>query len=192
MKDLSLHILDIAENSAKAGAGRIDISLKEENDRLELCISDDGCGMDRATLARVTDPFYTTRTTRKVGLGLPLLRQSAEQTGGSLTVRSTPKSESPERHGTTVCAVFFPRHIDMLPPGDIPQTLCTLIQGHEAIDITFSHSADGAERVRLNTAELRRVLSPVPLSQAEVLTWTYAYLNEQYEAFGRQADPMLL
>lgn len=184
MKDLSLHILDIAENSAKAGASRITITLKEDGERLELCIEDDGCGMDAATLARVTDPFYTTRTTRRVGLGLPLLRQSAEQTGGGLTVQSTPQSEAGKPHGTTVRAVFFPQHIDMLPPGDIPQTLCTLIQGHEAIDFEFLHTVNGKEGVRLFTKELRQRLSPVPLSQAEVLTWIKAYLSEQYESLG--------
>ena len=184
MKDLSLHILDIAENSAKAGASRIAITLKEDGERLELCIEDDGCGMDAQTLARVTDPFYTTRTTRRVGLGLPLLRQSAEQTGGSLAVQSMPQSEAGKPHGTTVRAVFFSQHIDMLPPGDIPQTLCTLIQWHEAIDFEFLHTVNGKEGVRLFTKELRQRLSPVPLSQAEVLTWIKAYLSEQYESLG--------
>ena len=112
------------------------------------------------------------------------MRQSAEQTGGSLAVQSMPQSEAGKPHGTPVRAVFFSQHIDMLPPGDIPQTLCTLIQGHEAIDFEFLHTVNGKEGVRLFTKELRQRLSPVPLSQAEVLTWIKAYLSEQYESLG--------
>lgn len=130
MKELSLHILDIAENSAKAGAGLIGISITEKGGILTLRITDDGCGMKPEMLSRVTDPFTTSRTTRKVGLGLPLLRLAAEQTGGSLEITSRHIDEFPEDHGTVVTAVFDTRHIDSPPLGDVISTIVTLIQGH--------------------------------------------------------------
>ena len=107
MKELSLNILDIAENSVKADASLTEISVLEDNDRLILKITDDGCGMTADTLKTVTDPFYTTRTTRKVGMGLPLLKLEAEMTGGSLKIESKHVSEHPSDHGTQVCAVFM-------------------------------------------------------------------------------------
>ena len=184
MKDLSLHILDIAENSAKAGASRIAITLKEDGERLELCIEDDGCGMDAQTLARVTDPFYTTRTTRKVGLGLPLLKLEAEQTGGTLTVTSRTAAQCPDGHGTTVRATFHTDHIDCMPLGDVTATLVTLIQGHPQEELAFSHRTD-AGTVTLDTRQLREVLGDVPLDTYEVLKWIEGYLREQYQSINQ-------
>ena len=118
MQELSLNILDIAENSVKAGASLITVAVcyRPAADRLTVTITDDGCGMDAETVHKVTDPFYTTRTTRRVGMGLPLWKMAAEMTGGAMTVESAPGV------GTTVTAVFGLSHIDRLPLGDLPQT----------------------------------------------------------------------
>lgn len=181
MKELSLNILDIAENSVKAGASLVQILLKETPDTLTLTIADNGCGMTAEVLRGVTDPFYTTRTTRKVGLGIPLLKLAAEQTGGSVRLTSRAAAEDPENHGTEVVAVFHPNHIDFTPMGDIVSTLITLIQGNPQLDFLFLHESESG-RVELDTRNLREVLgADVPLNSFEVLQWIEEYLREQYQ-----------
>ena len=134
MKELSLNILDVAENSVKAKASLIEILLTEIGNHLIITIKDDGCGMKKEILEGVTNPFYTTRTTRKVGLGLPLLKMAAEQTGGKMTVESVSEEDNRDAHGTTVTAEFYTDHIDFTPLGDIVSTIVTLIQGHPEFD----------------------------------------------------------
>ncbi len=180
MKELSLNILDISENSVKAGASLIQISLDEEDDKLTLTISDNGCGMKREILEGVVNPFYTTRTTRKVGLGVPLLKLAAEQTGGNVTIESRHESEFPETHGTCVVAVFYMDHIDFTPLGDVISSIVTLIQGSPEIDFVFTHSMKEGV-VSLDTRELREVLEGVPLNTVEVLHWISDSLKEQYD-----------
>lgn len=184
MKELSLNILDIAENSVKAGATLITVSLTQADNVLTIDITDDGCGMDAETVRRVTDPFYTTRTTRKVGLGLPLLKLEAEQTGGTLTVTSRTAAQCPDGHGTTVHATFHTDHIDCMPLGDVTATLVTLIQGHPQEELAFSHRTD-AGTVTLDTRQLREVLGDVPLDTYEVLKWIEGYLREQYQSINQ-------
>ena len=181
MKELSLNILDITENSVKAGATLTDIRLEETADTLTVTITDDGCGMTEEMVRRVTDPFYTTRTTRAVGLGLPLLRMAAEQTGGSVTVESRHRDAHPDDHGTQVTAVFHHRHIDCPPLGDVVSTVTTLIQGHPDTDFRFTHIRPAGTPVELDTRELRLVLEDVPLDSFEVLQWIKGFLDEQYE-----------
>ena len=181
MKELSLNILDVAENSVKARAALTQILLRETANTLTLTIADDGCGMDAETVARVTDPFYTTRTTRSVGLGLPLLKLEAEMTGGSLTVTSRHEAEQPDDHGTKVTAVFHTDHIDCPPLGDVIATVTTLIQGHPDTDFFFRHEREDAEPVELDTRELREVLGDVPLGSYEVLQWIEGFLRESYQ-----------
>ena len=176
MKELSLNILDITENSVKAKATLTEISLIEDNETLTLKITDDGCGMPEEIVKGVTDPFYTTRTTRKVGLGLPLLKMAAEQTGGGIEI----KSSQGEDHGTSVTAVFYKNHLDFTPLGDVISTVTTLIQGHPDTDFLFIHTKNGNE-VRLDTRELRQVLEGVPLNTYDVIQWINEYLREQYE-----------
>ncbi len=180
MKELSLNILDVAENSVKAKASLIEILLTEEENRLTIVIRDDGCGMKREILEGVTNPFYTTRTTRKVGLGLPLLKMAAEQTGGKMTVSSVSIDDDSENHGTTVTAEFYKDHIDFTPLGDIISTIVTLIQGHPDFDFLFVHKTEEREVV-LDTRELRSVLEGVPLNSYDVIKWIDAYLREQYD-----------
>ena len=175
MKELSLNILDITENSVKAGAALTEILIDETETELTLTIRDDGCGMSRDVVQSVIDPFYTTRTTRKVGMGVPLLKLACEQTGGRFEITSTTGVD----HGTVVKAVFNKNHIDFTPLGDVVSTVTTLIQGHPDTDFLFNHKKPGGE-VLLDTRELRQVLGDVPLNSYEVIKWIEEYINEQY------------
>ena len=181
MKELSLNILDISENSVKAGATLIQIDLKETNELFTIAITDNGCGMTEDVRKSVIDPFYTTRTTRRVGLGIPLLKLAAEQTGGQLSIASWHESEFADKHGTVVTALFCKNHIDFTPLGDIVSTIVTLIQGHPEIDFSFTHHTLNGD-VTLDTRELRSVLGDVPLNEIEVLHWISENLNEQYSS----------
>lgn len=181
MKELSLNILDIAQNSIKAGASLIEITLTETEDLLVITISDNGCGMSKELLANVTDPFCTTRKTRKVGMGIPLFRMAAEQTGGKLEITSVSEADDPIRHGTVTTATFFKHHLDFTPLGDIVSTLITLFQSIGDYDIVFLHRMSDGPYVKIDTRELRATLDGVPLGAPEVLVWIKDYLNEQYE-----------
>jgi anti-sigma regulatory factor (Ser/Thr protein kinase) len=165
MEDLSLHILDIAENSLRAGASRLEIHIHEDPERaiLEVLIRDNGRGMDAVTLTRVRDPFYTTRTTRKVGLGISLFEQAAQATGGHVTISSTPGK------GTDIRATFHTDHIDMKPLGDLTTTIITLLMGYPDVDLYYRHSKDGGEDVLLDTNELKKDLDGIPLNTPEVM-----------------------
>ena len=180
MKELSLNILDIAKNSVKANASLINIDIAEHGRTLSLKITDDGCGMKEDMLKTVTDPFTTSRTTRKFGLGLPFLRLAAEQTGGYIDVQSRHESEYPESHGTEVFALFYKDHIDFEPLGDIVSTVAALIQGSPDIDFCFTHKI-GDKEISLDTREIREVLGEdIPLSSTEVINWIADSLKEQY------------
>lgn len=181
MKELSLNVLDITMNSVKAGATLINIHITEDDERLKLEIIDNGCGMTAEFLRGVIDPFCTTRTTRKVGLGIPLLKLAAEQTGGEVSITSRHESEYPQDHGTHVSATFYKQHIDFTPMGDIISTVTTLIQGSPDIDFVFLHKFATFD-VSLDTREVREVLGPeIPLSEPEILLWIADNLCEQYK-----------
>ena len=179
MKELSLNILDIVENSTKAKAEIVEITIIDKYKDFSITIKDDGCGMNEATLLSVSDPFYTTRTTRKVGMGIPLFRFAAEQTGGTLTITSKHIDEFPADHGTTLTATFDKSHIDFTPLGDIISTMVTLIQGHPNVDFVLHHQLED-KIIMLDTRELRAVLEDVPLDTFEVLVWIKENLEEQY------------
>ena len=179
MKELSLNILDIAQNSIKAGAEIVEITINENSEKLHFEIVDNGCGMSEEFLKDVTNPFTTTRKTRKVGLGLPFLKMAAEMTGGTFDIVSKSEAEFSD-HGTKVSAVFLKNSIDYIPLGDIIGTVCTLIQGAEHIDFVFIHKIDDKE-VKLDTREMREMLGyDIPLSTPQVLLWAKEYLNECY------------
>ena len=131
--------------------------------------------MSEDLVRSVVDPFYTTRTTRKVGMGIPLFKMAAEQTGGKLEI----VSDTGEDHGTTVTAYFYKDHLDFTPLGDVISTVTTLIQGHPDTDFLFTHLIDDKE-IRLDTRELRAVLEGVPLNTYDVLEWIRGFLEEQY------------
>ncbi len=179
MKELSLNILDIAKNSVKAKASLIEISVLETEETLTLKIKDNGTGMTDEVLKTVSDPFYTTRTTRKVGMGIPLLKLEAELTGGNVSIISNHFSEYPDTHGTEISALFYKNHIDFTPLGDVIASITALIHGSPEIDYVFFHKTPDKE-VSLDTRELRLVLEDVPLNSFEVLEWIESYLKEQY------------
>ena len=177
MKELSLNILDVAKNSVSARASLIEIFLEEdESGWLTLTINDNGCGMTDEVLRGVTDPFYTTRKTRKVGMGLPLLKMAAEQTGGELAITSSVKQGE---SGTQLRATFDTKSIDFMPVGDVISTICILISGSPEIDFDFCDRSP-KRTVSLKTAELREVLGGISLAEPEVQAWIKEYLEEQY------------
>ena len=180
MKELSLNILDIAENSIKAKAKCINIEIIETTDKFIISISDDGIGMKPDFLKAVTNPFTTTRTTRPVGLGIPLLKLAAEQTGGKIEITSKHFEDFPDNHGTCISAQFYKNHIDAAPLGDIVETIVTLIQCNPNIEFNFIHKIN-KKTIKLETSELKAVLGDVPLNNIEVILWIKEYLIEQYK-----------
>ena len=162
MNTLTFHNTYIATNRVRAGATRIllDIAINEENTTIR--IADNGCGMDAETITRVTDPFYTTRTTRKVGLGIPFLIQNAEQTGGFVKISSQPGA------GTEVTACFITANIDCPPWGDLPGTVAMLISGNPEINVCFSYKK-GEQLFEVSTEELLAVFEDIPLSHPKVI-----------------------
>jgi anti-sigma regulatory factor (Ser/Thr protein kinase) len=173
MEDLSLHILDIVENSitAKASKVRIELVDDETSDTFTLTISDNGVGMDEDTLKRALDPFFTTKTVRNFGMGIPLLAQSAEECGGRLTIESVPSK------GTTLRATFQRGHLDMKPIGDIGATMITLIAGHPEVDYELVYNRQGY-CYEINTAELRAELKEEGLRDPVVLDYIKRHVNE--------------
>ncbi len=181
MKELSLNILDIAQNSLSAGATLTEISIRESETEMVISVSDNGCGMSRELLASVTDPFCTTRKTRKVGLGIPLFRLAAEQTGGHLEITSVSEKDDPIHHGTVTTAYFFKQHLDFTPLGDIVSTMCTLFQSCKDYDIAFSHTLPDGRTVEADSRAFKEALDGVPLDHPDVLLWIRDYLKEQYQ-----------
>ncbi len=178
MKELSLSILDIVKNSVRAKASLIELHIVEdEAGMLKLSVKDNGCGMSEETLKGVTDPFYTTRTTRKVGMGLPLLKLAAEQAEGYMNITSC---DIPGKSGTELVAVFNTRSLDCMPMGDIISTVCILIAGSPEIDFDFIDISP-KHSVSLKTKDLKEVLGEgISLAEPEVQMWLKGYLEEQY------------
>ena len=177
MREIVLHLLDLAENSVSAGAHAITISVCEDlqADRLTARIEDDGRGMDEQTLRQVTDPFFTSRTTRKVGLGLPLLKEAAEACNGRLEIWSKPGA------GTQVEATFRHSHIDRMPLGNLSPVFLQLTVGHPEIHWIFRYTARTAgcqETFEFNDEPVKAILADVPLSHPDVLAYLRATLED--------------
>jgi len=164
MEDLSLHILDIAENSVAASANKIEIRITEDKkkDLLSAEVIDNGIGMDEETTKKALDPFYTTKTVRRFGFGLSLLSEAAKAANGSFSI------ESKKGKGTKIRATFQLSHIDRQPMGDMGQTLITLILGNPEIDFVYVHKKNGLEYI-LDTSQWKAQLGDVPLNTPEVL-----------------------
>ena len=164
MEDLSLHILDIAENSVAAGADQIEIRITEDSkkDLLSVEVFDNGRGMDEQTLKKALDPFFTTKTVRRFGFGLSLLSEAAKSANGNFTI------ESKKGEGTKIRADFRFSHIDRQPMGDMGQTIITLIMGYPEIDFLYVHKKDRLEYC-LDTKEIKTQLGDVPITSPEVL-----------------------
>ena len=180
MTEISLNVLDIANNSIRAEASLIEIIIQVQRDLdiLTITIADNGCGMTQEQIMKVEDPFFTTRTTRKVGLGVPFFKMAAESTGGSFRIESTPGV------GTKVTAVFGLSHIDRMPLGDMNSTVHTLITLNAQIDFLYRYIFDDKD-FTLDTREFREVLADVPLNSPEVSAYIKEYLlDNQNETDG--------
>ncbi len=173
MREIALHILDIAQNSVTANAQNVRLEVVEDikADKLSVTISDNGCGMTPEFLAEVTSPFTTKRTTRKVGLGIPLLKAAAEATGGRFEISSEVGV------GTCTKAVFGYSHIDRQPLGNMAETILGLVTSYENVDFLYIHRVDDKE-FALDTAELKNILGDVPFSNPEVYMWLSEYISE--------------
>ncbi len=164
MKDLSLHILDIAQNSITAKATLIQIAIVEDTvaDTYTITITDNGYGIPPDMLARVTDPYTTSRTTRKVGLGIPLFKQNAERTGGGLTITSEVGK------GTVLTAGFVHSNIDRPALGDIAGVVVILVSANPSIDFVYTHVVNQQSYV-FDTREVREALDGIPLNEPSVI-----------------------
>lgn len=173
MRELSLNVLDIVQNSITANANLIEIELIEEinNDILKINIFDNGKGMTDEQIKSVTDPFYTTRTTRKIGLGIPLFKMAAEMSGGSFKIESTVGV------GTKIYTSYIHSSIDRMPVGNINETVSMLIRMNPDIDFVYTHTFN-EKSYSLDTRELREQLEDVPLDTPEVIDWINEYLTE--------------
>lgn len=173
LPEISLNILDVAQNSIRAGAVLTEISVEIDtaSDRLAVVISDNGCGMTEEQVRRVTDPFFTTRTTRKIGLGIPFFKMAAENTGGSFSI------ESEKGKGTVVTAIFGLSHIDRMPLGDMNFTVHSLVTLNVDIDFLYKYSVDG-KSFTLDTREFREILGGVPFNTPEISEYIKEYLAE--------------
>jgi len=173
MLTLAAHILDIVENSTRAGAKLVKISIDENSSRdlLSIQISDDGCGMSGEVLQKVQDPFYTTKTVRRVGLGIPLLKDAALRSGGHFRI------ESEENQGTEITATFGLRHLDRQPLGDIINTIIILIIANSNVDFFYKHRHNDRQ-FELDTREIRKEIEDVPINHPEIIKYIRGTFEE--------------
>lgn len=182
MPELSLNILDVAQNSVTAGASLIQISILGDtaSDRLTIRIEDNGCGMTPEQVQNVTDPFFTSRKTRRVGLGIPFFKMAAELTGGSFHI------ESQIGAGTVTTAVFGLSSIDRMPLGNMADTMSVLIGPNPDIDFILTMEQDGRSFI-MDTRTFREILGPeIPLSEPQVLNYIESYITENTAGCGIQ------
>jgi hypothetical protein len=178
MKNMALHILDIVQNSIRAKAGLIGIAIDEQGCGTALIrISDNGEGMTREMVSIVTDPFVTTRTTRRVGMGIPLFMQSAEQTGGSLSIDSAPGA------GTQLMATFHTAHPDMIPWGDLPGVIILLVAANPTTEFVYLHRSPKGDYT-LDTREVKAMLDGIPVNEPEVRKFLRDMMEENLSAIG--------
>jgi len=182
MRELSLHILDAMENSLEGGSTLIEVIIKEDlaADRLTITVQDNGRGINQAQLARVFDPFFTTRSTRHVGLGIPFFEAAAERCNGSLTVTSQPGE------GTTLQATFQHSHIDRAPLGDITGTLLAVILSGSC-DVHYVHRVD-MRQFEFHTADMRAELEEIPLTHPAVQKWLQEFITEGEAELGENLN----
>ncbi len=177
MKELSLHILDIVQNSIAAEGKIVELSVVEDvkGDILSFTVKDDGKGMSPEMVKAVENPFVTGRTTRRVGLGIPLLKNAAENTGGSISI------ESEVGKGTEISASFTYSSIDRQPLGNMAETMLGLITSYEDVDFVYTHKVNDNE-FSLDTRDMKEVLGGISFKEPEVLLWLSEYLKENEAA----------
>ncbi|MEW6409927.1 MAG: ATP-binding protein [Nitrospirota bacterium] len=179
MEDLSLHILDIVENSIEAGADRIEVIVTEDiqRDTLIIEIKDNGRGIDNKTLKKVFDPFFTTRKTRRVGLGLSLIAQAAKESGGDIAIKSK------KAKGTTLTVTFQYSHIDRKPLGNMVETLIVLIAANPEIDFLYKHVRDNNSYI-FDTRKIKRELRGIPINTPDTLISIRMEIEEGLKSLG--------
>lgn len=177
MKELSMHILDLIQNSISAGADLIKVTIEEDTigNRFIISVSDNGKGMDKATAESTKDPFYTSRTTRKIGLGIPLLLAAAQRCDGDLTI------DSHLGEGTRVTAYFKYDHIDRAPLGNVWSMMSGVIACNGDIDFEYTHIYNGS-RFQMKTKDIKNILKDVPITSPEVTGWIEGYLRENIDS----------
>lgn len=173
MQEIALNILDIAYNSIHANATLIQVLIIDsiKQNIIEIKIIDNGCGIAPKNITSVCDPFYTTRTTRKVGLGIPFFKESIEATGGTFTISSS------LGNGTKVTGIFIKDHLDTPPMGNIVDTILTLIQADEKIDYLFEYATDDFT-FKLDTKKIKEILGDVLINQPEIIIWLKDFIKE--------------
>lgn len=173
MRELSMHILDIVQNSISADSTMIEVIVSEEikRDKLYISIKDNGRGMDEETLKKVVDPFYTSRTTRKVGLGIPMFKRTAVICGGDFDIKSQVGV------GTSIEINMQYSHIDRPPIGNMADTVMVMVNTEKNIEFIYTHKINDKEYV-LDTRVLREVLGEVPLTSIDVLFWIKENVKE--------------
>ena len=176
MRDLSLHILDLAQNSVRANAGVVSLEVRlDEEGVLSIVIGDDGDGMDAELLSRVLSPFATTRTTRKVGLGIPMMAENCRLAGGDLSIESTPG------RGTRLTATLDTASIDCLPLGDLAGTVTTLVTANpDRPEFTLICRSPQGE-MQFDTREIKQALQGVPVNEPEIAAWLLESLREEID-----------
>ena len=176
MQELSMNILDVAQNSVSAGASRIaiNVSINNDEDLLVITIEDNGKGMSQEVLEKVTDPFFTTRTTRDVGLGVPFFKMAAEMADGEFEINSK------DGQGTTVKASFVYSHIDRAPMGELAETMGQFICLNEEIEISFTYTVNDV-KFQVSSGEFTSVLEGVPLNTPDIMLFICGYLKENME-----------
>ena len=173
MLELASHILDIAENSIRAGARLVEIIINEDEKEnlLSIEINDDGSGMSKEEIKKVFDPFYTTKTVRRIGLGIPLLSEAAQRAGGNLHL------DSIKGEGTKLTATFQLDHLDRQPMGNILSTIRNLIAGNSSVDFIYKHRHND-RRFSLDTREIRKEIDDLPINHFEILKYIRGVIEE--------------
>ena len=174
MVDLSLHLMDIMQNSVVVDSTYVEVGISAEKKKnlLTVYVKDDGWGLSPETLKKVSDPFYTTRTTRKAGLGIPLLMDAAQMAGGEVQIESAPGK------GTTTTATFQIDHIDRKPLGDVADTITASIMGHPELEFHLILKNDESEYI-FRTEDVREQIGDVPINDIEIISFIRDMLNEQ-------------
>ncbi len=179
MRDISMHILDIIGNSVRAKASLIEVSVIEriKEDTLVLKVKDDGCGMDDKTIKNALDPFFTSRKTRKVGLGIPLLQQNAQMSDGELVLKSK------LGEGTTLIALFVRSHIDRPPLGDLPSAVSLMVSGNPTVEFVYTHVVD-EEKFVFDSREIKQILDGVEITTPGVVKFLKQMVEENLNEIG--------
>ncbi|TLX75726.1 ATP-binding protein [Labilibacter sediminis] len=179
MRDFSMHILDIIGNSVRAKASLIEVSIVENSseDTMVLRVKDDGCGMDEETIQNALDPFFTSRKTRKVGLGIPLLQQNAQLTEGDVVIESEPGK------GTQITATFSRSHIDRPPLGDLGGAISLMISGNPQVEFIYRHLLDDEEFI-FDSKEIKQVLDGVEITEPGVVKFLKQMVEENLQELG--------